>query len=70
MEINVDDDKKLVSIWLTKSEKSDNNLRLSLKPLYQKYHRQKYKTAVYLSGEGSLLESTTALLLHNRCLNI
>ena len=68
LEINIDDDKRIVSVWLTKAEKADDNFRQSLKPFYQKYHNRKYKVAVYLSGEGDLLESTKALLLHNRYL--
>jgi len=66
LEINVDDKNRLVSIWLTKAEKTDENTRNSLKPLYEKYHAEKYKVGVFLSGNGDLIDKTSSLLLHNR----
>ncbi len=66
MEINVNMEKKIVELWLTKTEKADEKFRESLKPLYKKYHDQKYTVAVFLSGKGDLFEGTRDLLIHNK----
>lgn len=66
MRMTVNEDRKIVGIWLTNAEKNDAGLRESLKPLYQRYHDQKYLVAVYMSGEQDLYENTRELLLYNR----
>lgn len=66
MQMNVDDKKKIVDIWLTKAEKHDAKLKESLKDIYKKYNEQKYLVAVFMSGEQDLYESTRDLLLYNR----
>jgi hypothetical protein len=66
LEINIRDDSKIVEIWLTNAEKRDNALRESLKPLYQKYAKQKYLVAVFQSGERDLCDATSDLLCYNR----
>ena len=66
MRITVNENSRIVGIWLTKAEKNDADLRESLKPLYKKYHNQKYTVAVFMSGEQDLYENTRDLLLYNR----
>ena len=66
MQINREDNQKRIEIWLTNEEKSDPVLCESLKPLFKRFHDQKYLVAVFLSGEGDLYEGTRALLLYNR----
>ena len=66
MEINVDKEKKMVGIWLTKAEKNDEKLKESLKEVYKKYSEPKYLVAVFMSGEQDLYENTRDLLLYNR----
>lgn len=66
LEINVDKEKKMVDIWLTKAEKNDEKLKESLKEVYKKYSEQKYMVAVFMSGEQDLYENTRDLLLYNR----
>ena len=66
MEICVNDDSKIVEIWLSNSEKSDTQLRESLKPMYADYKKRKYTVAVFESGAGDLSEGTTGLLMQNR----
>ena len=65
MEINVDKEKKMVDIWLTKAEKNAEKLKESLKEVYKKYSEQKYMVAVFMSGEQNLYENTRDLLLYN-----
>lgn len=66
LEIHVDEKNFLVQIWLTRAEKADVNLRNALIPIYARYKADKYKVAVFLSGEGPLLENTKHLLSINR----
>lgn len=62
----VRDDAKIVEVWLTKSENNDACIRESLKTLYQEYKEKKYMVAVFVSGNGDLVEGTKELLLHNK----
>ena len=68
MEMNVYDNKKYVSIWLTRSESRDDALRENLKPIYQKYKAMDYKVVVFESGNGDLTTLTQNLLSHNHLL--
>ena len=65
MEIQVHDDKKYVSVWLTRSEASDASVREQLKPLYGQYRAQKYRGVVFESGTGDLPTLTQDLLRHS-----
>lgn len=66
MEINVRDDMKLVTIWLTRAEQEDTALRERLKTLYAEYKAKKYMVAQFHSGTEDLYEGTRDLLLYNR----
>lgn len=65
MEIKVSDDAKIVEVWLTNAEKDDPVINEQLKPLYKKYHEEKYTVAVFRSGPGDLEFSRSALLHFN-----
>ena len=66
LEINVRDDKQIVEIWLTNSEKDDHALRESLKDIYKKYKQKKYMVAVFESGNNDLYHNTLNLLSYNK----
>lgn len=69
MEMNVYDNKKYVSIWLTRSEARDDALRENLKPIFGQYKAKDYKVVVFESGNGDLTTLTQNLLSHNHLLN-
>lgn len=69
MEMNVHDEKKYVSIWLTRNESRDDALRESLKPIFSEYQAKKYKVVVFESGNGDLTTLTQSLLSYNHLLN-
>lgn len=69
MEINVYDNKKYVSIWLTRSESRDDALRESLKPIFSQYKAKNYNVVVFESGNGDLPTLTQSLLSYNHLLN-
>ena len=66
IEINVNDNDKIVEIWLTTAENGGAEHKKILAEMCEKYKPERYKFAVYKSGSGGLFEQTTALLLHNR----
>ena len=64
--MNINEQSKIVELWLTRAERDDPALRESLRPIYQQYKDQKYLVAVFLSGEEELYQQTRDLLLYNR----
>ena len=66
LEINIHDNSKLVDIWLTRSEQSDQDTQAKLRELTRHYSAQKYTVAVFQSGTLDLAEETSALLRYNR----
>ncbi len=66
MEVRVHEDMKLVEVWLTKQEQSDNAIREQLQQMYQDYKSRKYMVAQFHSGGGDLYAITRDLLIFNR----
>lgn len=66
MEIMVQDERRLVEIWLSRAERDDEVLQRRLKPIYAAYKAKKYLVAVLCSGDKDLLDSTTGLLRYNQ----
>ena len=65
IELNIYDEQKYVSVWLTKAEAADHALRERLQPLYSEYKQKKYRVVVFESGRGDLPMLTRDLLKHN-----
>ena len=65
MQITMDDEYKLVQVWLTNSEKDDPQIGQNLKPIYNKYKDSEYQVVVNKSGHQDLYENTLALLKSN-----
>lgn len=66
MEIIQDDAKKLVQVWLTRTESEDATVQAHLKPMYAQWKKQKYMVAVFRSGKEDLQRSTLDLLTYNK----
>ena len=66
MEIERNEEKKIISVWLTKAESRDENLQCRLKSMYSKWKKEKYLVAVYHSGTEDLYRSTLDLLAYNK----
>ena len=66
MEFERNEEKKIISVWLTKAESQDQELQRRLKVMYPKWKKEKYLVAVYHSGKEDLFESTLALLAYNK----
>ena len=65
MEVNVKDKDKIVEIWLTNSDKEDDEVSNLVDEICRTYSRSKYRTAVFISGTGSLEDCTENLLCSN-----
>ena len=66
MQVCVKDSLKIVEVWLSNEDKNNTEFTDSFQDIYSEYKQKKYKVAVFESGCGNLLDSTTGLLLHNR----
>ena len=66
MEVRIFDDRKIVEVWLTRSERDAPAVQEYLKPLYQHYRPKKYTVAVFFSGNGDLYQQTSDLVCYNR----
>ena len=66
MEIIVDDEKKLVEVWLSRLESSKPETEASLKLIYDEYSKIKFKTVVFRSGGGNLSDYVEALVRNNK----
>lgn len=62
MEMTIDHQHHLVSIWLPNDEKDV----AILEPVYRRYKGSPYRVAVFRSGSGDLVDNTAALLRINR----
>ena len=63
MEISINDERRTVEVWLSKS---NHTVRQRLKPLYAEYAGKKYTVAVFMSGSQDLYSLTSDLLCYNR----
>ena len=66
MEIDVNDQQNLVSVWVTNSERERPSVLAQLQDLYKESKEKKYTVAVFHSGQNNLQELTSDLLCHNR----
>lgn len=66
MEMNVMDDKKLVTIWLTNADQQDERVEAALQDIYREYEEKKYFVTVFKSGRENLYDYTLDLLRYNR----
>ena len=69
IQIETHHEKRIICIWLTKSESADAAIQSKLTPIFKQYQPQKYMVAVFRSGEQDLRETTSELLQYNRRLS-
>lgn len=66
VEVNTNTRYRRVEIWLTRTEQKNEILCRQLSTLYPIFKKHKYTVAVFLSGDGDLLQSTSNLLRYNK----
>ena len=69
MEINRNEESRIISVWLTNADQQNEEIQNWLKGKYPVWKKQGYLTVVYKSGHEDLYENTLALLRHNRRLS-
>ena len=66
MQIQVHEGKKIVCVWLTKDESSDDTTPAQIKKVIAQFRPKKYLVVIFRSGTQELTESTRELLRYNR----
>ena len=66
MEIEQDDRRRSVYVWLTQKESKDIELMHRLRPMYAHWCEKKYMVAVFRSGTQDLKNNMADLLVYNR----
>lgn len=66
MQIEINEEFKFASIWLTNDEADDPCIMDNLKPIIEKFREKKYKFVIFYSGKRDLLNMTKDLLKHNK----
>ena len=66
LEVNVNHNTQVVSVWLTNADQSDSAVQQELNQICADSKARKYKTAVFRSGTQNLVEKTQSLLSLNR----
>ncbi|MDL2273891.1 hypothetical protein LJC34_05065 [Oscillospiraceae bacterium OttesenSCG-928-G22] len=65
MEITRNDTRKIVELWIAKSEQTSDGWRTALHAIAARYRPLGYTVAVFRSGAGDLTASTCELLARN-----
>lgn len=60
------ENQKIVAVWLTRAERSDEKIRERLRALRVEYKPKKYTVCEYHSGDGDLKASVLDLLEYNK----
>lgn len=66
MRIQTNEEKKIVTIWLTHDDQANPYCTAFLDPLISAWKAKAYYPVVFCSGKNDLCDSTAGLLLHNR----
>lgn len=66
MRIQTNDEKKIVTIWLTGDEQANPECGAFLDSLVRTWQAKSYIPVIFRSGKNDLYDSTAGLLLHNR----
>lgn len=66
MQLKVNEQTKIVQIWMTNDEKNDPRAQAKMKELCAQYKEKKYLVAVFYSGKNELYPSILNLLAYNK----
>ncbi len=65
MHFNVNDESKILSVWITKEESVNNELSIELEEIIAKYKAKKYRICIYKSGTNDFKKDILNLILNN-----
>lgn len=66
MRIQQNEEKKIVTIWLTSEDQANPDCDVFIDPIIKTWKSKAYYPVVFRSGRSNLYDSTAGLLLHNR----
>lgn len=66
MEINRNEEKKIIEIWLTNQDQENPAIKTITEEIIYYWHQQEYLPVIYRSGKGDLYSNIKPLLKHNR----
>ena len=65
MKVSINDDSKIVALWLNNEEKAETNLPINVNEIVEKYKSKKYKVCIYQSGQDEIKNNFLQLILNN-----
>ena len=66
MQLIIDKDAHIATIWVSKDERTDPLVLENARTTCAELKAKKIMTAIFISGDKDLLEETTSLILYNR----
>ena len=66
MVVYKNEQKRILTIWLTNADQQNTACMASLSPLIAEWSAQKYLPVIFRSGKENLEENTSGMLKHNR----
>ena len=66
MNIDVNEEKRMIKIWLTKADQKDVDIMRQVDEICAKSKANNVQAVIYRSGEGDLKEGTLDLLIRNK----
>ena len=66
MQMHIDEDKKLVCVWLNREEQETQAVGMQLQALFAAYKPRRYRVCVFYSGREDLQDALIELLCYNR----
>lgn len=66
MQMHIDEEKRLVCVWLNREEQETQTVDMQLQALFAAYKPRKYRVCVFYSGYEDLQDALMDLLRYNR----
>lgn len=65
MRVSINDDSKIIAVWLNNEENTETNLPKNVSEIVEKYKSKKYKVCMYQSGQDDIKNNFLQLILNN-----
>ena len=66
MQVDIHEEKKILSVWLKREEQNDCDVLNKIKTICEECKARKYRVCVFRSGCADLSDMTLSLLQYNR----
>ena len=65
MRVSINENSKIIALWLNNEENVETNLPKNVIEIIEKYKNEKYKVCMYQSGKEDLKSNFLQLILNN-----